>query len=162
MAGVTSRFTIAGSDYDYEADTISVSWQEDRANYRLLDETVDVDVRNKLPIIEWEAVMVAANNNASGLSGAGLYELIEREVEAGNTVTFVPDISASAPNSGTPSVNVVTQGGGHPKSYQIETSAERLRRTFSVQGARWLDPSDTTTGGDKDTIDDLHALSDSL
>jgi hypothetical protein len=162
MAGVISRFTIAGTDYDYEADQITVSWQEDRDDYRRLDDQIDVDVRRKLPVIQWQAVMVAANSNADSLSAAGLYSKIEREVEAGNTASFVPDINASAPNSATPSLDIVTRPDGHPKSYAIEQGQDRLTRSFSVQSAKWLDPSDTTAGGDRELIDDLHSLSDPL
>jgi hypothetical protein len=159
MANVTSRFTIAGTDYDYEADQVEVRFVEDRDTYRRLDNVVETDVRRKLPVIRWRSVMVAANANAGGLSGAGLYEKIEREIAAGNSATFVPDISASAPNSATPSVGIVTRAGSHPNSYQIEQSAERLTRLFQVQGDRWLDPS---VAADQDLIDDLHSLSDAI
>jgi len=156
---VTSRFTIAGTDYDFQADQITMQWSEDRDTYRRLDDVVETDVRRKLPIIQWQSVLVAENANAQGLSGADLYEKIEREIAAGNSATFVPDISASAPNSATPSVGIVTRGGSHPNSYQLEQSTERLTRSFEVQGDRWFDPSVTA---DADLIDDLNSLSDAL
>jgi len=156
---VTSRFTIAGTDYDYAADQITIRWSEDRDTYRRVDGVVETDIRQKLPIIEWESVMVAENTNASGLSGAELFEKIQREVSAGNDVSFVPDISASAPNSTTPSLGVVTRGDSHPASYELEQSTERLTRSFSVQGDRWLDPSVTA---DANLIDDLNSLSSAI
>jgi len=156
---VTSRFIVSGTDYDFQADQITIQWAEDRDTYRRLDNAVETDVRRKLPIVQWQSVLAPENANASGLSGADLYERIERAVAAGNPATFVPDITASAPNSTTPTVDIVTRGGSHPNSYQIEQSTERLTRLFQVQSDRWLDPS---VAADQDLIDDLHSLSNSI
>jgi len=159
MALQVSRFTIAGTDYDYQADEIALRWEEDRDNFRRVDLKVETDIRSKLPVISFTAVLVAENANAEGVSAAELYELIEQEVAAGNTATFVPDTSLSAPNSATPSLDVVTRGGGHPPSYRIEQGTDRLQRSLKLQGARWLDPSVTA---DKNLIDDLTSLQDPL
>lgn len=159
MSDVTSRFTIAGTDYDYQADEIAIRWEEDRDNFRRVDLVVESDIRSKLPVISFRSVLVAENANAEGVSAAELYDLIEQEVAAGNTATFVPDVSLSAPNSATPSIEVVTRGGGHPASYRVEQGADRLRRALKLQGARWLDPNVTA---DKDLIDDLTSLQDPL
>lgn len=156
---ITSRFTINGTDYDYRADQLTVRWREDRTDYQRVDYQIDTDIRAKLPLIQWEAVLVAQNANATGVSAADLYAKIEREVAAGNSASFVPDISASAPNSATPSLGIVTRSGGHPPAYETEQSEILLTRTFTVQGARWLQPSVTA---DKDLIDDLNSLSDPL
>jgi len=156
---VTSRFTIAGTNYDYAADQITISWSEDRDTYRRVDGVVETDIRRKLPVIQWQSVLEAENANASGLSGAGLYEKIERAVSAGNSAIFVPDISASAPSSATPSLGIVTREDSHPSSYRIEQSSERLTRSFQVQGDQWLDPSVTA---DQDLIDDLNSLSSAI
>jgi len=158
MADVTSRFTIAGTDYDYEADRVVVEWEEDADRYRRLDNVVEKDVRALLPVISFEAVLVARNANASGVSAADLYELIRTENTAGNTCTFTPDTSASAPNSATPSVDILTRSPP-PTPYRLDQKAERLRRSLTLQGARWLDPSVTA---DKELIDDLNSLSEPI
>jgi hypothetical protein len=156
---ITSRFTIGSADYDYRADQVEVRFVEDRDDFRRVDGVVVTDVRRKLPVIRWRSVMVAANANAGGLSAAELFEEIEQEVAAGTTVEFVPDPTASAPNSTTPSVEIVTRSRRPPASYRLEESTERLTRAFEVQGARWLDPSDAA---DKDIIDDLNSLTPTL
>lgn len=161
MSDVTSRFTINATDYDYQADIVRVRWEEDSDSYSRLDNVVERDVRSYLPTIEFQTVLVAQNSNANGTSAAELYDLIRKENAAGNTVTFVPNTSKSAPNSATPSVDVVTRGGP-PEAYETEKGSERLRRSLVLQGANWLDPSDTSVGGDKETIDDLNSLSSPL
>lgn len=153
----TSRFTIAGTDYDYQTDVVRVDWEEDSDTFARVDLKIERDVRAYKAVITFETVLVAENSNATGTGAADLYDLIRENNAAGNTVSFVPDISASAPNSATPSVPIVTRGGP-PQAYQTEKGADRLRRSLTIQSARWLDPSDTTTGGDKETIDDLNAL----
>ena len=147
------------SSYVYQTDVIRVQWQEDRSDYRILDNSVSTDVRAKLPIISIETVLVSENTNADGISATDLYELIQAEVRAGNSVDFIPDPTASAPNSSTPSVGVVTAPDGQPEAYRVERGADRLRRSLKLRGDTWLDPSVTA---DKDLIDDLNSLSDPL
>jgi len=157
MSDVTSRFTINGTDYDYEADVVSVEWNEDSTSYRRLDGVIERDVRRYQATISFETVLVAANGNASGTPAAELYDLIRNANENNNTVTFVPDTSANAPNSATPSVDVVTRPPA-PQAYQLEQGADRLRRSLTLQ-SNWLDP---TVTADKDIIDDLNSLDTTL
>lgn len=157
MPDVTSRFTIDGTDYDYEADVVTVQWQEDSASYRRLDGVMERDIREYKAIISFETVLVSENANASGTSAVELYDLIRDANVNNNTVTFVPDTSASAPNSPTPSVDVVTQPPP-PQAYELEQGADRLRRSLTLQ-SDWLDP---TVTADKDLIDDLNSLDTTL
>ena len=150
------------ASYVYQTDVIRIEWREDRSDYRILDDSVETDVRAKLPLISIETVLVSKNTNADGTSATDLYELIQAEVRAGNSVDFVPDPTAPAPNSTTPSVGVVTAPDGQPEAYHVEQGADRLRRSLRLRGDTWLDPSDTSLGGDRELIDDLNSLSDPL
>lgn len=157
MSDVTSRFTINGTDYDYQADVVQVQWQEDSSSYRRLDGVMERDVRRIQATINFESVLVAQNGNATGVSAAELYDLIRDANANNNTVTLLPDTSASAPNSATPSVDVVTRPPP-PDAYELEKGADRLRRSLTVQ-SDWLDPKLTA---DKEIIDDLNSLDTTL
>lgn len=160
----TSRFTIAGTDYDYQTDVIRIEWENDGDDYRRLDEVVDVDRREKLAIITFESVFVSQNANSSNIGAADLYQLLETEVaENGNSAKFIPDISISSGfNTNPPEVSIVPRMGGMPVVYETEKGADRLMRSMQVQSATWLDPTDTAAGGDKETIDDLNDLQSAL
>lgn len=155
----TSRFTIAGTDYDYETDVLRIEWERGADDYLRLDEVIDIDRREQRCIITFETVMVAANTNAESYGAADLYQLMETEAVNGNTITFVPDISISSGfNTNPPQINIVPRKGGRPKVREKEKGAERLQRSMTVQSDTRLDPTDTTAGGDKETIDDLNDL----
>ena len=162
MPSFNVEIPIGGTVYEYQTDVIRVEWQEDRSDYRILDNSVETDVRAKLPIISIETVLVAQDTDAEGVSAADLYELIQAEVRVGNTVRFIVDPTKSAPNSPTPTVTVVTAPDGQPEAYHVEQGADRLRRSLRLRGDTWLDPSDTSLGGDRELIDDLNSLSDPL
>lgn len=162
MSDVTSRFTINGTDYDYTADVIVVEWTYDADRFKRVDGVIESDVRRQVPRIQFESVLVAQNANATGTSAAELYDLIRKENAAGNTCAFIPDIAATGGTGPGPvQVDIVTRGSP-PVAYQTEQGAERLRRSLTIQGNKWLDPSDTSPGGDKEVIDDLNSLSDPL
>ena len=150
------------NSYRYEIDVIDISWNQDRSDYRLLDLNVETDVRAVQPIVTFEAVMVADGANATGTSAADLYELIREQEAQGNVSTFVPDPNATGPSGSTVEIDVVTAPDGYPNAYRVEQSGDRLRRTIRLQGAKWLDPSDTGAGSDKEQIDDINSLSDPL
>lgn len=159
----TSRFVINGTSYDYQTDIIRIDFDTDEDDYRRLDEVVDTDRREKLAVVTFESVLVAQNANAEGVGASDLYQKIQTEVAAGNAVTFIPDTSISSGyNTNPPEIGVKTKKGGAPRVYETEKGADRLMRSMQLQSDRWLDPTDTTAGGDKETIDDLNDLQSSL
>lgn len=160
----TSRFTIAGTDYDYQTDRVQIKWDRGASDYRRLDEVVDIDRRKQRAIIVFESVLVSQNANSTNVGAAELYQLMETEVvQNDNTVTFIPDTSISSGfNTNPPQINVVPVQGGRPIVYKKKKGSKRLMRSMRVQSDTWLDPTDTTAGGDKETIDDLNDLQGTL
>jgi hypothetical protein len=155
-----SRFIVGSTVYEYKTDSITIEWEEDRQNYRRLDNFVVTEIRSKKAIVRFEGVFDAENTNAQGVGAAELFELIEDATRAGSSVDFVPDISlTSGFNTNPPRVVVVTSSGGIPTSYKKEKGADRLRRTMVLESNKWLDPTVTS---DRDTIDDIHDLQGTL
>ena len=149
---MTTRFTIDGTAYDYLTDQVRLSWRYDRTDVVLLNDQAKTDVRRQQARIEVTGVWEAANSNATGTSAAELYDLIR----AATTTTLRPDTTKSA------TVDVLTADRGAPDAYQTQKGTPRRGRTLRLQGASRLDPTDTTAGGDKETIDALNALTDPL
>lgn len=159
MAHVT-RLTFPATTYDYITDKIEVRWEEDRDTYSRLDKTIENDVRRQRAIIEITGVWVPDSPDAQGTNAAELYEKIKNAERGGSTVTLFPDKDASAPNSSTPTVDVITHSqGSPPMAYSTEKGVNQLRRTMTLQSDSWFDPQVTA---DDEIIEDLNSLTDTI
>ena len=150
-----TRFTWGGSDRDYRVSTVRIEWEEDRADYRRLDENMEVDVRAKLPVITLQGVFEAQNSNATNFGPTELWEEIEKQVRNSNTVTLTPDTTHAGPNTDPVAVDIVTRSGGAPVALESQKGTYQLAGGLQVQGDQYLDPSVTA---DKDLIDDLNSF----